>query len=73
MSLDVPGSSTTTVTLYKNTDVITTISLGANVDKTQIELSTSFEPDADYLRVGVTTAGLGAKRLDVQCRFLTYG
>ena len=70
VSLDVPGGGTTSVRLYKNTDVITTIDLGSGVDKTQVALNVNFEPDTDYLRVGVITAAPGAAGLGVQCRFL---
>lgn len=73
MSIDEPGSTSTTVTIYKNLDVVTTITLGAGIDKTQVILSESFEPDTDYIRVAVTTAGAAAVGLTVQCRFLIRG
>ena len=71
MSLDTPGTSTTTVTIYKNGLSIVTLSLGAGFDKTSTVIDEMFVADSDYLQVGVTTAGSGASDLTVQCRFLT--
>lgn len=73
VSLDTPGSTNTVVTLYKNGDALTTVALGGATDKTQIALTASFEADSDYLQVGITTAGTGAKDIDVQCRIMSYG
>lgn len=68
-SVDVPGTTPTAIGLYRNASVAATVTLGAGVSKTQVALSLPFDPDTDYLRVGVLTPGAGAKDLDVQCRF----
>lgn len=69
VSIDTPGTTSTLVRLYKNTDTLTTITVPGNTDKTQVTLSEPFDPDYDYLRVGIITVGAGAVGLDVQCRF----
>jgi hypothetical protein len=68
MSLDVPGTTTSTATIYKNEDPVGTISLGSGSDKTQTSLAVHYQADTDYLRVAVTTTGAAAGGLDVQCR-----
>lgn len=73
VSLDTPGTTETTVTLYKNTDVLTTITLAAGADKTTKIVNEAFARDTDYLVVAVTTAGVDAVGIDAQCRFKKGG
>jgi hypothetical protein len=69
-SIDTPGTTATVFTIYKNLDVLTTITLAAGVDRGIKTIDEAFVEDSDYLRVGITTVGAGAKGADVQCRFL---
>jgi hypothetical protein len=73
VSVDVAGTSTTTVVIRKNTTVIATVSLasGVNVARvllTNVTLAVGATPptSSDYLRAEVTAAGAGAQRLGIQ-------
>lgn len=69
MSLRQPGTSTTTVTLQKNGNVVATVSLTSGVRvKVQGSLAVDYNGNQDRMNVAITAAGTGAAGLDVQVR-----
>lgn len=68
VSLGTAGSSTTTVTVMKNGNVIATVTLAAGATFKLTKVTSDFTGNQDALTVAVTGAGTGALDLDVQVR-----
>lgn len=68
VSLGLAGTTSTTVTIMKNGNVIATITLTAGQTFKLTKVVSDFTGNQDRLTVAVTAAGDGAGNLDVQVR-----
>lgn len=66
VSLATAGTSTTTVTIYRNDVSVGTVDLLSGEQYKTLTLNVALVADVDHLRVGVTTVGTGAKDINVQ-------
>lgn len=64
------GSSTTTVTIYKNGSSIGTISWGSGETLSVTTFEVGFVADTDLLQVRCTTAGTDAKGISIRFKFM---
>lgn len=70
VSIDVPGTTATTVSILKNGESIGTFSIGAGEDKATRFFDEAMASDTDYIQVEIVSAGDNASGFDAQCRFL---
>lgn len=68
--LKTPGTTSTTVVVYKNGVALRTIVVAANDDSNSTSLSTTIVPDNDKMTVGITVAGTGAADLSVSLQYI---
>lgn len=63
--LGTAGTTTTTVKVYRNGIIITTLTMAAGITSTSVNIAEAFGAGFDLLTVGITGAGAGAADLTV--------
>lgn len=69
LALNVNGTSNTTVRLYKNGDLLDTLTLGASTNYVTKRKAEAFVPGSDFLQADFAALGTFAEDLTVICRF----